>query len=196
MKGVSSGLFNTIDAMTVELVETWKTLASLLKDRSAVAGYDLLNEPYGGTIMWQDFAPILNEFYSRLISEIRNVDARHIVFFEPTEGTCVLGEHIALRPTGMNLAFSPHFYVSGSAEYLDNVAQQLYNLTVSTWKIPLWIGEFGGLSVDVEHKDTLQSLAVTLGLFDHTPLGGRSGLLQKPMQARAWSMGADKDHLC
>jgi hypothetical protein len=171
MKGVSSGLFNTIDAMTVELVETWKTLASLLKDRSAVAGYDLLNEPYGGTIMWQDFAPVLNEFYSRLISEIRNVDARHIVFFEPTEGVCILGEHIALRPTEMNLAFSPHFYVSGSAEYLDNVAQQLYNLTVSTWKIPLWIGEFGGPGVDLRDARTLHSLAVTLDVFDRYTLG-------------------------
>ena len=158
-------------ARQLELVKAWKTLASLLKDRSAVAGYDLLNEPYGGTIMWQDFAPILNEFYSRLISEIRNVDAGHIIFFEPTEGVCILGEHIALRPAGMNLAFSPHFYVSGSAEYLDNVAQQLYNLTVSTWKIPLWIGEFGGSSVDVRDADTVHSLAVTLDIFDRYTLG-------------------------
>jgi hypothetical protein len=153
------------------LVKTWETLASLLKDRSAVAGYDLLNEPYGGTIMWQDFAPILNEFYSKLISEIRNVDPRHIIFFEPTEGVCVLGEHIALRPAGMNLAFSPHFYVSGSDEYLDNVIEQLYNLTVSTWKIPLWIGEFGGPRVDVRDVDTLHSLAVTLDLLDRYTLG-------------------------
>jgi len=157
--------------LQLELVKVWMALASVLKDRSAVAGYDLLNEPYGGTIMWQDFAPVLNEFYSRLISEIRNVDARHIIFFEPTEGVCVLGEHIALRPTGTNLAFSPHFYVSGSAEYLDNVAQQLYNLTVSTWNIPLWIGEFGGSRIDVGDTDTLRSLAVTLGLFDRYTLG-------------------------
>jgi tetratricopeptide (TPR) repeat protein len=153
------------------LVKTWKTLAYLLKDRSAVAGYDLLNEPYGGTIMWQDFAPVLNEFYSKLISEIRNVDDRHIIFFEPTEGVCVLGEHIAVRPSGMNLVFSPHFYVSGSAEYLDNVAQQLYNLTVSKWNMPLWIGEFGGLSIDLTDTETLHSLAVTLDLFDRYALG-------------------------
>jgi len=157
--------------LQLELVKVWMALASVLKDRSAVAGYDLLNEPYGGTIMWQDFAPILNEFYSRLISEIRNVDAGHIIFFEPTEGVCVLGGHIALRPTGMNLAFSPHFYVSGSDEYLDNVTQQLYNLTVSTWNIPLWIGEFGGSRVDVRDADTLHSLAVTLDLFDRYTLG-------------------------
>jgi endoglycosylceramidase len=158
-------------ALQLELVKAWVALVSVLKDRGAVAGYDLFNEPYGGTITWQDFAPVLNEFYSRLISEIRNVDARHIIFFEPTEGVCILGEHIALRPTGMNLAFSPHFYVSGSAEYLDNVAQQLYNLTVSTWKIPLWIGEFGGSTVDVRRADTLHSLAVTLDLFDRYTLG-------------------------
>ena len=158
-------------ALQLELVKAWMTLASVLKDRSAVAGYDLLNEPYGGTIMWQDFAPILNEFYSKLISGIRSVDDRHIIFFEPTEGVCILGEHIALRPAGTNLAFSPHLYVSGSAEYLDNIAQRLYNLTVSTWKIPLWIGEFGGSTVDVRKADTLHSLAVTLDLLDRYTLG-------------------------
>jgi hypothetical protein len=158
-------------ALRQDLIKAWKTLASLLKDRSVVAGYDLLNEPYGGTIMWQDFAPVLNEFYSKLISEIRNVDARHIIFFEPIEGVCVLGAHIALRPTGMNLAFSPHFYVSGSDEYLDNVIEQLYNLTVSTWNIPLWIGEFGGPRVDVRDADTLHSLAAMLDVLDRYTLG-------------------------
>jgi endoglycosylceramidase len=167
----AAAVFWRNSALQQELVKTWETLASLLKDRSAVAGYDLLNEPYGGTIMWQDFAPILNELYSKLISGIRSVDDRHIIFFEPTEGVCILGEHIALRPKGMNLAFSPHFYVSGSAEYLNNVAQQLYNLTVSTWKIPLWIGEFGGLSIDLADIETLHSLAVTLELFDRYALG-------------------------
>jgi endoglycosylceramidase len=157
--------------LQLELVKVWMALASVLKDRSAVAGYDLLNEPYGGTIMWQDFAPILNEFYSKLISGIRNVDDRHIIFFEPIEGVCVLGEHIALRPTGTNLAFSPHFYVSGTTEYLDNIAQRLYNLTVSTWNIPLWIGEFGGSRVDVRDADTLHSLADTLDILDRYTLG-------------------------
>ena len=158
-------------ATQLELVRAWKTLASLLKDRSTVAGYDLLNEPYGGSITWQDFAPILNEFYSNLISEIRSVDAKHIIFFEPVEGVCVLGEHIALRPSGMNIVFSPHFYVSGSTEHLDNVALRLYNLTVTTWNIPLWIGEFGGLSIDVTDTETLYSLAVALDLFDRYALG-------------------------
>jgi endoglycosylceramidase len=167
----SAAAFWRNSALQLGLVKAWKALASLLKDRSAIAGYDLLNEPYGGTTMWQDFAPVLNEFYSKLISEIRNVDVRHIIFFEPTEGVCILGEHIALRPTGTNLAFSPHFYASGSAEYLNNVAQQLYNLTVSTWKIPLWIGEFGGSSVDVRDADTVHSLAVTLDIFDRYTLG-------------------------
>jgi len=158
-------------AQQLELVRAWKTLASLLKNRNAVAGYDLLNEPYGGTIMWQDFAPILNEFYSKLISGIRSVDERHIIFFEPIEGVSVLGEHIALRPSVMGLVFSPHFYVSGSTKYLENVALQLCNLTMSTWSIPLWIGEFGGISVDVKDRDTLQSLAVALDLFDRYALG-------------------------
>jgi endoglycosylceramidase len=158
-------------ARQLELVKAWETLASLLRDESTVAGYDLLNEPYGGTIMWQDFAPVLNEFYSRVIGDIRNIDARHIIFFEPTEGVSILGQHIALKPSGMNIALSPHFYVRGPADYLDSVVQQLHNLAAGTWNIPLWIGEFGGLQLDVTNPDSLHSLAVTLELFDRYALG-------------------------
>jgi endoglycosylceramidase len=166
----SAGFWRSF-ASQQELVKAWKALAAVLKDRNAVAGYDLLNEPYGGTMTWQDFAPILNEFYSVLIPEIQNVDAKHIIFFEPTEGVCILGQHIALRPSGMNLAFSPHFYVSGPTDYLNNVANQVYNLAVRAWNIPLWIGEFGGSRVDVGNSDSLHSLGVLLDLFDRYCLG-------------------------
>jgi endoglycosylceramidase len=157
--------------LQAELTQAWKTLASHLDDQKAVAGYDLLNEPDAGPTPWQEFAPILNGFYSKMIAQIRSVDSKHIIFFEPVEGTCILGEHIALRPQGVNLVFSPHFYVKGPFDYLENVASRLYNLTVNSWNIPTWIGEFGAVAVGIKDQNSLINLRFTLDLFDRYNLG-------------------------
>jgi endoglycosylceramidase len=157
--------------LQAELTQAWKTLAAHLNDQKAVAGYDLLNEPDPGSTPWQDFAPVLNDFYSKMIAEIRSVDSRHIVFFEPVEGTCILGEHIALKPEGVNLVLSPHFYVRGPSDYLEHVASRLYNLTANSWKIPIWIGEFGGVAVGIKDQNSLNNLRLILDLFDRYKLG-------------------------
>jgi endoglycosylceramidase len=157
--------------LQTELVNAWKMLSSSFKDEKAVLGYDLLNEPYGGPIPWQEFAPTLNDFYSRLILGIRSIDTRHAILFEPVEGVSLLGEHIALKPQGSGLVFSPHAYISGSAQHLEYAVSRLYNLTVNVWNIPLWIGEFGGAIVQIKDEESLNSLTVMLDLFDRYKLG-------------------------
>lgn len=154
-----------------ELIKAWSSLALRLKEEKAIFGYDLLNEPYGGSIPWQDFAPILNEFYTKLISEIRSVDLRHAILFEPVEGTCILGEHIALKPEGDNIIFSPHTYVRGQGGYLESIFLQLHRLSADAWNVPLWIGEFGGTTVDASDRDSLNSLSSMLDLFNRYGLG-------------------------
>jgi endoglycosylceramidase len=158
-------------ALQTELIQAWKTLASHLNDQKAIAGYDLINEPDSGPTQWQEFAPMLNDLYSKMISQIRSVDSRHIIFFEPVDGTCILGDHIALKPEGVNLVFSPHFYVRGPSDYLENVALRLYNLTINSWNIPLWIGELGAVTVDIKDQNSLINLRFTLDLFDRYKLG-------------------------
>jgi len=156
--------------LRADLTQAWKTLASQLNDEKAVAGYDLINEPDPGPTPWQNFAPMLNDFYSKMIAQIRSVDSKHIIFFEPVEGSCIVGD-IAFKPEGVNLVFAPHFYVRGPTDYLENVASRLYNLTANSWKIPLWIGEFGGVTVGIKDQDSLNNLRLTLDLFDRYNLG-------------------------
>ncbi len=157
--------------LQAELIKAWKTLASRVKDEKAIFGYDLLNEPYGGPIPWQDFAPILNKFYTKLVSEIRSVDDRHSILFEPVEGTSIVGEHIALKPEGDNIIFSPHMYARGQPEYLANIFLRLHELSAETWNVPLWIGEFGGTVVEVSDRDSLTNLSSILDLFNRYELG-------------------------
>jgi hypothetical protein len=47
----------------------------------------------------------------------------------------------------------------------------LYNLTVDSSKIPLWIGEFGGVTVEIKDQDSLADLGLVLDLLDRYKLG-------------------------
>ncbi len=157
-----------------ELVEAWKLLASYLKDEKAIFAYDFLNEPFAGSIPWNQFSVILTDFYAKLISEIRPVDPRHAILFEPTDVcacTSIFGSQIPIKPQGSNLVFSPHMYVRGPRKYLDYYVGALYNLTVKTWKIPLWIGEFGGEDVELQDQNSMDRLNITLNVLAQYGLG-------------------------
>ena len=70
----------------------WARVATGFEDDAGVLGYDLINEPWPGS----DFSTCVNTagcpnfdsgklgpFYRRVISRIRGVDRRHLVFYEP-----------------------------------------------------------------------------------------------------------------
>ena len=56
--------------------QLWEFLAERYEDKTAVAGYDLLNEA-----VLED-TKLLNAFYKQLIKTIRGVDRNHILFVE------------------------------------------------------------------------------------------------------------------
>lgn len=60
-----------------ETVKLWTQIAGRYKDYSAIAGYDLMNEPMGGpNHAW------LYVIYEKLYQAIRRVDKDHIIFME------------------------------------------------------------------------------------------------------------------
>ncbi len=165
-----------------ELADVWVRVASSLRDAKAVFGYDLFNEPLAGLIPWNRFATIVDDFHSYLISMIRVADARHIIIVEPTDVcacTSIFGNQIPLKPQGTNLIFSPHVYVRGSEKDLEYYTTRLHNLTVNTWKIPVWIGEFGGDDIEIEDQNSMNRLNTTLYLFARHGLGWAYWSLQQ-----------------
>jgi aryl-phospho-beta-D-glucosidase BglC (GH1 family) len=131
------------------MIQTWVNVARAYANEPAVAGYDLLNEPYE---YYYVSTASIDAFYTRAIAAIRNVDMNHLIFIE-TEG----GNTSNLPRTGFglsisnktNLVWSPHFYelawdgYSHSQEgYLETVLLSDYTRYTSLG-LPVWIGEFG-----------------------------------------------------
>lgn len=117
-------------------IALWKAIAARYKDRRWVAGYDLLNEPCGGT------AAELRTLYAQIIAAIREVDPNHLVIVEGnTAATDFTGFDQLLDP---NQAYSFHTY-----NFLgDNRAARfpVYARLAASQQAPLWVGEFGEAS--------------------------------------------------
>ncbi|MCP2335303.1 cellulase family glycosylhydrolase [Actinomadura rupiterrae] len=65
-------------------VAMWKHVAARFANDPAVLGYDLMNEPFGGTKQFGFFeAPVLTPFYQRIVTAIRQVDRNRWIFLEP-----------------------------------------------------------------------------------------------------------------
>ena len=69
----------------------WRHVAGRFRDNPAVLGYDLMNEPWPGTV-WQPcanplgcplFDATMSEFINRTIKAIREVDPTTLAFYEP-----------------------------------------------------------------------------------------------------------------
>jgi glucan 1,3-beta-glucosidase len=81
----------------------WQQIASRYKDRAAVAGYSLLNEPWGADEA--EMAAVMKKLYA----SVRAVDSRHVIIFP--------GHHRGIAAYGqpgeqglVNVAFEMHFY--------------------------------------------------------------------------------------
>ena len=71
------------------LEKLWVKIAERYKDKAAVAGYDLLNEPLPErTGAAPKYKQLLEPLYKRLTQAIRKVDSRHMITLEG----CGLGQ--------------------------------------------------------------------------------------------------------
>jgi endoglycosylceramidase len=72
----------------------WQLLARTFRDRSHLLGYDLFNEPWPGSAAPSCASPagcppggfdqtLLTDFFKKVTTAVRQVDSRHLVFYEP-----------------------------------------------------------------------------------------------------------------
>lgn len=147
----------------------WQYLARYFASNKAVIGYDLMNEPFGGSLQSIAFEPtVLIATYQAVINKIREVDNDHWIFVEPSAFPVSEGLPTTLpkpkdpRSGDPRIVYSPHLYPPTLT--LDNTKSSytginipvvnlmlkswtVSNVTVaSVWKAPLVIGECGGIN--------------------------------------------------
>lgn len=144
-------------ANTDRYFRLWHFLATHYRDVSAIAGYDVLNEP----VVDISAERVVKEVYDRVTKEIRDADAGHIIFLEGNQYGQRL--HCLGKPEDKNTAFSAHAYlpvdfvfnferdlvypgtVNGmpwSRKQLELMARG-YQILQEIVGVPLLIGEFG-----------------------------------------------------
>ncbi len=161
----------------------WEHVAYRYTDRTIVAGYDLMDEPfYGGSfndgnglLTLQQTIQKKNDYFRQLIDGIRTVDTNHLFFNEPVDADWTVPDEaivgtITDRP---NVVYSFHFYdynggYDGQFSTLESrFLQRIWNPTIN-WNIPLWDGGHNSFSTSSNHDKYLQDM---MAIFDKYQIG-------------------------
>jgi hypothetical protein len=194
-------LFWEVASYQDRYIALWQEFARRYENRAVVAGYDVLNEPCSnndlGDYPWNIYSNYksnwarMNSLYRRIVSEIRKIDSRHIIFLE--------GDNYAKQFSGFekpfddNLAYSSHNYTvpgfgpgrypgaiqprSAAArgpEAWDLERQERFFLDAEGSRftqqhnVPLWVGEFGSVynGPADEKADRLRAMDDQIGIFE------------------------------
>ncbi|HZT29022.1 MAG TPA: cellulase family glycosylhydrolase [Bryobacteraceae bacterium] len=128
-----------------QTIQLWSLLANYYRDRPEVAGYNLLNEPFGAP----DSASLIN-LHARIYQAIRAVDPNHIIFME--DG--YKGFSAFPNPSTMgwtNIVYSFHVYFANAtspAPHLNYIYHVMPRLKQQQTIIntPIWVGEFSTMN--------------------------------------------------
>lgn len=146
-----------------DYAEAWRRLAERFADEPAVLGYDLMNEPFGGSLQGPDFeAGPLAELYRRCMEQIRQVDQDTWIFVEGQAVGVNWAFPSALPhlddPRGgePRIVYAPHAYPlpMDLGQAYEDGAREVINASIGAWsdsvrttaerlEAPIVLGEFG-----------------------------------------------------
>ena len=139
------------EANRATTVELWAAIAEHFADEPAVAGYDILGEPYWTGVIGPDERWWIWEFYDDAYQAIRAVDQNHQIILESSWNVEDL-PHPSATETWKeavwdNVAYSVHYYPrpweEGEAEILAGFETR-FNRDMQTqqdYNVPIYIGE-------------------------------------------------------
>jgi endoglucanase len=129
-------------------MEIWRAVADHFKDRTTVAAYDLINEPYGNHS--EDCRPVLAKLMPDIYQAIRSTGDKHVVFFSGAlnGGIAFYGNPHSRGMT--NVGFTEHFYpgMFGGKAALETQARVLTQELPAKFEYanaiasPYYVGEF------------------------------------------------------
>ena len=139
-----------------QTVAVWRAIAERYKHKTAVLGYELLNEPISWYYNVSYLNPKLEPFYRRLVTEVRAVDPHHVIFLGGAQWNSnfsVLGP-----PFASNLAYTYHtFWAPTTRRALRSYLNFSY-----LYDAPIFLGEAG--EADDDWVRALRELHERLGI--------------------------------
>ncbi|MGG1152879.1 cellulase family glycosylhydrolase [Bacillus wiedmannii] len=176
-------LWNDKNQIQQDYSNMWKHVAQRFADNDTVIGYDLMNEPFGGSNIWPFFEKNkLANMYQKVINTIRTVDQKHWVFYEPqafgiNQGLCsTLPKLHDPRQGEAKLGYAPHLYpllLETNAPYT-GITKSLVRNTIHNWRnnrmeesrnygTPIILGEYG---LDVTKEGRLDYVDDVIDMID------------------------------
>ncbi|CAM3153265.1 cellulase family glycosylhydrolase [Stackebrandtia soli] len=167
--------------------DAWGHVAEYFADDDTVLGYDLMNEPWGGSVQATAFenGP-LAALYETCIDRIRRVDENGWIFLEPQAVGVNWGLPSSLpvfddpRPGEDRIVFAPHLYPlpmdlgghydgDGKAPVDTTVGWWRDNVlrVAQRWNAPVFLGEFGLDATQpggLDFVDKIADIADTAGM--------------------------------
>jgi endoglycosylceramidase len=172
-------------------VAMWQHLASRLVGHPALAGYDLMNEPWPGVPPGAFEVAQLYPFYERLVAAIRAVDPTTIILFEPPISKSAGLPAVPVGLSDRNAVYAPHLYTETSYSggsltthaATDDADLAMDQLEAATMHVPAWIGEWGaffGAGYEREVYDLLDRRQLGDAYWHYTQ-GYADGLQSRPL---------------
>jgi endoglycosylceramidase len=156
-------------------VAMWRRMAARHRDRPGVIGYEIINEPHGGSADPAEWAATtLTAFYGELAAVIAEEDPDALVLVDTSGVDGVRGETALGKPAGERIVLAPHSYdpsalFGGDVE--EDVAGRMrpWAELGADWGVPVLLGEVG---IPAAHPEAAVHLRRHLDAFDALGLHG------------------------
>ena len=135
----------------------WEAVAARYKDKPALYGYDVLNEP----VVSQEMIPLLKDFYRIVIKRLKAVDKKHTIFIEGNLWAQridflkeLLQDNVAVsihsyQPLNFAFNFVPYLSYPGRVDGIRWSKTKLFRYLLPYYnfsrrnKVNIFVGEFG-----------------------------------------------------
>ena len=155
-------------SLTERIINLWGYIADKYKDEPIIAGFDILNEP-----CYVSDVDVFNDFYERVIRNIRDIDPYHILFLEGDDWAKDFSvfKNLGGEQQAISFHFYPgqHVYITTESEARKVELETKISYFTELREItgyPLWVGEAGGHFPKDKLLDGLALIKDCLDLFE------------------------------
>jgi glucan 1,3-beta-glucosidase len=182
-------------------IDLWRAIARHFRGNSVVAGYDLLNEPYGN--FHENMAPKLEALMPRIYNAVRAVDHRHIMFMPNLLSSSITFWGSPAAHGWKRVAYTSHYYpgLFGNPPGLGTMAwfieRQIPAVArfVQSVHVPFYVGEFnvvlnqsGGPAMMRRDYDTFASYGWAATMWSYKLIKPQAGATDN-----SWYMVSNRD---